>query len=39
MIVDEDDGQGLHMTNLRLLSNYYSKALSLETHLHVLRKT
>ena len=35
MIVDEDDGQGLHMTNLRILINYYSKALSSETHLHV----
>ena len=35
IIVDEDDGQGLHITNLRILINYYSKALSLETHLHV----
>ena len=35
MTVDEDDGQGLHITNLRISINYYSKALSLETHLHV----
>ena len=39
MIMDEDDGQGLHITNLRILSNYYSKALSLETQLHVRGKT
>ena len=25
IIVDEDDGQGLHITNLRILINYYSK--------------